>query len=224
MPSAESLESLACRLRGVYGCRVEMEAGRSVPARVDVTVDISRRTAVARDLQSAFYAAFGVMVPLDRIAVTSVRRPAGSGAPAAGGGRLGITTIRCEEVAGSLRVSVSLCQHDQEATGVAEAGSWADRLRAAAEAALAAVAVARGWPEPASLEDVAVVPTGSHRAVLVRLRVGGGEAGLRLGAALVRRDAAEAAVRAALAAVNRFEPEGRFPLGSELGRAAWPED
>ncbi len=209
--SAESLESLARRLRGVYACRVTMEAGRPVPARVDVTVDVSRRTAVARDVQSAFFAAFDLLVPLDRIAVTSVRRPAGGAPPTAAGGRLRLTAIRYDDGGESLRVSVSLGDADNEATGVAEAGRGRDRTRAGAEAALAAVAVARGWPQAAALEDVVIVPTGTHRAIMVRVRVSTGEDGIRIGAALVRRDPCEAAARAAMAAVNRFDPAGGWP-------------
>jgi hypothetical protein len=208
-PSAEALEALARRLRGVYACQVDIDVASGMPARVHLTADISRRTAVARDVQSAFFAAFDLLVPLERIAVTTVRRPDGEGPGlASGGGRLRLIAVRYQEEGDGQRVSVSLRQGEQEATGVAEAGCGEDPLRAAAEAALAAVAVARAWPQPTTLEDVAKLPAGSQEAVLVRIRVpvAGGGADVRLGAALVRTDPREAAVRAALDAVNRFDP------------------
>jgi hypothetical protein len=215
-PSAEAFESLARRLRGVYGCRVEMDAASGVPARVHLTADVSRRTAVARDVQSAFFAALGVMVPLERIAVTSVRGPGGATAPVMGSGRLRLTGVRFEEDRAGLRVSVSLRQGEHEATGVAEAGPGEDPLRAGGAAALAAVAVARGWSDAASLEDVALLPAGSRQAVLARVRVSAAGAGdLRLGAALVRNDPREAAVRAVLDAVNRFDPHRPPPAAAD---------
>ncbi|HVB08817.1 MAG TPA: hypothetical protein VNM16_00445 [Bacillota bacterium] len=216
--TAEAFEALAKRLRGVYSCRVEMEPGSPVPARVHITADISRRTAAARDVQSAFFAAMSVMVPLERFAVSSLRRPEGE--PAPGADRLRLAGIRYEQDSSGLRVIVSLSQGNQEATGLAEAGLGEDPLRASAEAALAAVAIARAWPEVANLEDVALLAAGTHPVVLVRVRVAllHGKSDLRLGAVLVRGDPREAAVRAALDAVNRLDPER--PLLAVTGETA----
>jgi hypothetical protein len=203
-PSAEELEALALRLRGVRACHVEMDPERGEPRLVSLLVDAARRTAAARDLQSAFYAAFGILVPLSAFSVGTV--PAPAAAPAAAGERFHLARLAFESAeGGGLRAVVTLRRGPVEATGVAEAAPGEGGLRAAACAALAALRCALPHLPPLGLDDAAVVAAGDGRAVLVRVRVAGrAGADHRLGVAAVRADPREAAVRAALAATNRL--------------------
>lgn len=204
LPTPQMLEELGRRVRGVYSCRVIWPNGAPLPQRVRVVVAGYRRTAVARDLQSAFFAASGLLIPLDRFVVTPIRSPDELGRPL----RLALAAIAMERRGADVQVRVTLEEAGDSYSGQAE-GPAAAVPRLAAAATLAALQSAAPHVADVELLEVIEVAVAGRPVMLVAL---GASERLLLGTAAVHRSAAEAVCRAVLDALNRWleEPPAFF--------------
>jgi hypothetical protein len=200
-PSVEALERLAISLRGIFSCRVHWQEGEAVPSFVRLVCDRDRRTAAAQDVATAWFAAFGLRVPRDSFAVTAVRSPADV-RPASR--RFQFCELGYGRAGNANEARVALYLGGETFIGSAVVEDEDDRLRLAALATLAAVSQAVPELPPFVLEEVQESAVGGRPCVLAVVATSERGRGVPyLGAAFVRRDALEAAVRAVLDAVNR---------------------
>jgi hypothetical protein len=210
--TAAMLEELARRVRGVYGCRVVWDGTSPVPQQVRVVAAGYRRTAVARDVQSAIFAAAGMLVPLDRFVVTPVRSPDELQRPR----RFGLAALTVEAGPERTEVRVAVEEGRQSFSGRSRGPAGASAVHLAVEATLEALRAAVPALGQATPAEVAEVTVAGQRVVLAAVSVaapGGGER-LLLGTAFVRRHAPEAAARAVLDALNRSLEEPLPPFAS----------
>jgi hypothetical protein len=206
VPTAD-LEGVARRVRGVYACRVLRGGDEALPERVRLVAQASRRLAVARDVQSAWFAAFGLYVPRERFAVTAVRSRLDLLPERR---RLQLCRLELVEEDGVPRVAVALYWQGRVFHG--ECRGVDDRARAAALATSYAVRAA--LPPGAELEllEVRSLVLGGQPAVACAVAAGPRVLfGLAADAGAVH----EAAARAVLDATNRLlalgeEAAGRF--------------
>jgi hypothetical protein len=199
---AEDLERVARGVVGVYSVRVLRRADEPVPYRVRVVAQGSRRTAVAKDIQSAWFALWSLYVPRRAFAVTAVRSPLDLGPDRR---RLQLCHLSCVRAAAEVAVTVALFSGGRIVEGrAAAARAGADLRRLAALATLDAVRPALAGPLPELVELRAVRVGGVPALVCALAR----PRGMLLGVCEVRGDEQEAAARAVLDAVNRLlEPD-----------------
>ena len=194
----EELERAARRVVGVHSARVLRNDGEALPHRVRVVVQGSRRTAVAKDIQSAWFALWGLYVPRSAFAVTAVRSPLDL-APAPR--RLQLCNLTFERTTSEVSATVALFARGRTLEGRAAASlTGADLRRLAAEATLEAVRAALPPGGTLELLELRRVTLGGGPALLCALA---GGRGTLLGVCQVRGDEREATVRAVLDAANR---------------------
>lgn len=200
------LERAARRVVGVLGCRVLRMEAEALPVRVRLVSDVRRRSAVAKDVQSAWFALFGLYVPRRLFMVTAVR----SRLDLIGERRrLQLCQCMIERRPDGIRAEVGLFVAGRVVVGRAQGGPGTDDRRLAAAAVLDAVHAARASQDTLALLDVRLLPVAGVPVALCA--VGGGGEPL-LGICQVRGDEREACVRAVLDAVNRTlsrEADGR---------------
>jgi len=193
---AASLEQAAERVVGVYSCRVRL-GEEAAPARVRLVVRHDRRFAAAKDVQSAWFALFGVYVPRGRFDVLPVR---GGGDPAGGPRRLALRGCAQQGDGRSSRATVRLAFGQRTWEAVATGPRGADGQRLAAQATASAVEAWAG--RSVRVTDLQTVQLHGGEAVVVAVDVGEGTE--LLGVARERGDGGTAAARAVLDAVNRW--------------------
>lgn len=195
---ALELERAARRVVGVHSVRVLRNDGDLLPYRVRVVVQGSRRTAVAKDIQSAWFAIWNLYVPRSVFAVTAVRSPLDlSPQPR----RLQLCNLTFERTVSEVSATVALFARGRTLEGRAAVPlATADLRRLAAEATLEAVCEALPAGGALELLELRRITLGSV-PVLVCALAGG--RGTLLGICQVRGDEREAAVRAVLDAANR---------------------
>lgn len=197
----EALEQLATSLRGVFSCRVQWTDGEDAPDFVRVVCDKDRRSLAASDIATAWFAAFGVRVPRECFAVTAVRSPADVKPVAR---RFQFCELAYGRTGGAIEARVSLFRGGETFIGSAVAGGDEDRLRLAGQATLAAVGQAVADLPVFALVDLQETAVASRPCMLAVVSAPQrGKGWPYLGAAFVRHDPLEAAVRAVLDAINR---------------------
>lgn len=191
------MERSARRVVGVLGCRVLRPEGAALPVRVRLVVEARRRSAVAKDVQSAWFTLFGLYVPRRLFMVTAVRSRLDLL-----GERRRLQLCRCtiERRLDGIRAEVGLYVAGRVVIGRAQDGPGTDDRRLAAAAVLDAVRGANSASVPLALLDVRLLSVAGVPVALCA--VGGGGQPL-LGICQVRGDEREACVRAALDAINR---------------------
>lgn len=196
---AAELERVALQVVGVYRCRVLLARDRTLPERVRLMVQGSRRLAAAKDVQSAWFALWGLYVPRGRFVVTAVRSPRDL---ESGEGRLRFLRCALTRDPDHVRAEVHLTRGDRLWVGQAEqvAGS-ADQVRLAATAALQALRVA--VPGGYLCEVVEVRRLRVAGVALLCCAVQEPRGDLLFGVAPVHGDEPSAAVCAVLDATNR---------------------
>lgn len=199
--TAEDLEQLAAGLRGIFTCRVQWAPDEATPSFVRVVCDKDRRNAAATDVMTAWFAAFGITVPRERFSVTAVRSPVDV-RPAAR--RFQFCELGYGRGEGPKEARVALYLGGETFIGSAVVEGEEDGPRLAALATLAAVGQAVPDLPAFVLEEIQEATVGGRACALAV--VSGPERGKGfpyVGAAFVRDDPLEAAVRAVLDAVNR---------------------
>ncbi len=200
------LERSARRVVGVLGCRVLRPEAAAVPVCVRLVAEARRRSAIAKDIQSAWFTLFGLYVPRRLFMVTAVRSRLDLL-----GERRRLQLCRCtiERRLDGIRAEVGLFAAGRVVVGRAQDGPGGDDRRLAAMAVLDAVRTALSSPLPLALLEVRLTPVAGVPVALCAVGVGGEPL---LGICQVRGDEREACVRAALDAVNRTlsrEADGR---------------
>lgn len=195
-----ALEQVAQRVAGVYGCRVRRRAGLACPDHVRVIADRARSTAVAKDIQSAWFALWGLYVPRQAFSVTAVQRE-DDWAPRRV--RVQLREVRADRVAGDVRVEVTLAVRGRRVRGhAASPEADADPRRLAASAALeAATRFLPAGCEPGLL-DIRRLRVGGVPALVCALGAVGRPP--LLGICAAAGDDRVAAARAVLDALNRL--------------------
>jgi len=199
--ATEVLERVARQVVGVEACWVIRDGDVPLPRQVRVVVHGSRRSAVARDIQSAWYALWGLYVPRSHFVVTAVR----SRLDLLSERRLQLRRLEVlrDRDHGAV-ATVVLFGRGRLFEGQARAEAPLDTARLAAEAAVRALAVAlglgRGGDDPIALLDVRRTELGGVRALVAAVVRQGA---VLLGISAMGADPAEAAVRAVLDATNR---------------------
>lgn len=195
---ARELERAARRVVGVHSARVLRNDGECLPYRVRVVVQGSRRTAVAKDIQSAWFAVWNLYVPRSVFAVTAVRSPLDLGSQPR---RLQLCNLSFQRTPADVSATVALFARGRTLQGRAAVPLLtADLRRLAAEATLEAVRAALPVGDALELLELRRVTLGGAPALLCALA---GGRGTLLGICQVRGDEREAAVRAVLDAANR---------------------
>jgi hypothetical protein len=199
MVATAELERAAQRVAGVRACRVERAAGSARPERVHVLADRERCSAVAKDIQSAWFAVWGLYVPRRVFAVSPVSARDDLGPRHF---RAQLREIRAESGDGTLRVVVVLSSRGRRHTGeAAEQGGSGDASRLAALATLQAARGLLPGGVPADLADFRRIRVAGTRALVCAIEVARGR--VLFGICEVGADERLAAARVVLDALNR---------------------
>ena len=197
-----ALEEELQRLPDVDAARVVADpSGRPVEVHVIASTDKHPKQ-VVRDVLSVAQASFGL--DLDRRVVSVVRledEPSGS-APR----RIALHSVTAEQRAGRLMVRVTLEHNGRRVVGTARAGlAHSTRLRAAATAALEALAELLPVAAYGDIETAIIVQTTDRPVALVNVVFGFETREETMSGTAIVGDAGEteAVVRAVLAATNR---------------------
>ncbi len=190
------LEQAAERVLGVHSCRVIVRGQDPLPARIRVVARYDRRTAVAKDIQSAWFALFGVYVPRARFEVLPVRGALDTTA----GRRVALRSCAEERNASRTEVVVRLVHGEKIWEGRQSGVGGADTRQLAAEATL--VALAGIVDRPVRL--LAISETQVNGAEVLVAAVAAGPNEHLFGVAQVRDEPGAAAARAVLDALNRW--------------------
>ncbi len=202
--ATSDLEDSAGRVVGVYACRVDRAQGAALPDRVRVVVKASRRLAVAKDIQTAWFTVWNVYVPRGRFVVTPVRSPLDFQPRIR---RLQLCEITLHHDGEKLAATTALFSGGRTYEGTAESpAEGADICRLAALATMEALREALPPEVQMELAGVRLVVIAGCRAVLCALA---GRDRVLLGVCEVRGDERDAAARAVLDAANRLL--GRVP-------------
>jgi hypothetical protein len=197
--SAGELEAAAVRVAGVRACRIERHPDAPTPDRVRVVADRERCSAVAKDIQSAWFALWGLYVPR-RVFAISVVAPGDDLGPRRL--RAQLREIRAESGDGTLRVVVVLSSRGRRLVGEAsqpQGGTDAPRLAATAVLhALRPLLPANGG---ADLLDFRRIQVGGLPALVCAVGLGAGR--ILCGICEVGGDERLAAARVVLDALNR---------------------
>jgi len=202
--AAAELERAAARVRGVHSCRVLLRPGERLPAVVRLVAQGERRTAVAKDVQSAWFALWGLYVPRRCFVVTALRGTEDLGlAPR----RLQLSQLSFDRSGAEVTATVTLAARGRTLQGRAalpSAGPAVDVRRLAAEAVLVAL---REVLPPAFEPDLLELRRVRVGGVLTLLCAVSGPRGEPLfGICRLRGDEREAAARSVLDAINRILP------------------
>jgi|GEM_PF-4085059 len=193
------LERAARQVLGVHNCRVLRRGEEALPCRVHVVVQGARRLAVAKDIQSAWFALWGLYVPRALFVVTAVRSRLDLIAEVR---RLQFVQCTLTRAGPTILASVALSAGGRTFEGhAAQPALSADPMRLAAHAALEAVGAALPGGRPGDVIEMRRLRVAGASALLCAVDDGRGR--LLLGVARVRGDERDAAVRAVLDAVNR---------------------
>jgi len=194
---AADLERLARRVTGVQTCAVVWNSGARLPQEVRIVARGPRRIAVARDVQTAWYAVWGLYVPRGRFVVRPPHRPAERGRP-----RLrSVTVERARDV---LEVAVTLdCRGRRLRGRASESGPASDVRRLAARATLEALGPVLSDGYRPELVELCRIRIAGLLALICAVSGPRGAAPL-LGVCRLGPDEGEAAARATLDALNRI--------------------
>ena len=192
------LERAARRVVGVHSCRVVRQSQEPLPQRVRVVAQAARRLGVAKDIQSAWFALWGLYVPRTTFTVSAVGRGDDLGPRRL---RAQLREIRAESGGGTLRVVVALSNRGRRLVGEAsqpQGGADAPRL-----AALAVLQALRPLlpATAADLVDFRRIHVGGVAALVCAVGMGGGR--ILCGICEVGADERLAAARVVLDALNR---------------------
>lgn len=221
---------MVAALRGVPGVtdvRIEPATDGGIGLLHLALDDDSDEAVVTGRVAELLRSGFGVGVDTDRVQL--IEEPAAPAAPAAddpvpgvapvaglpGSPRLVFERLQLRVDGLEVRCSVTLRGAGREVTGeAAGAANSTGTLRAAAGATLRAVERLATVPVRLEIEHLELVSTGSDATVLVSLTMLTPAGSSRLtGAAWVRQDVRQAAVRATLDAVNRRAGPLLWPAG-----------
>lgn len=199
MSGTETLwQELICRLEGVQAAQVVF-AENGMPCEIHVLAGPEKSSkSLARDIQSALTAQFGVQVDHRIISVAQLSE----GLAPRGDFRLAHTGLEIKSAGGRVSASVTLARGCDTYTGHGESANTPfARRRCVSEAALAAVNRAAGETcfELASVDAVTLAGQGIVVAQVYSLRDGQ----RLLGSAFLNEDPDNAAVHSVLSAVNR---------------------
>lgn len=199
MSGTETLwQELICRLEGVQAAQVVF-AENGMPCEIHVLAGPEKSSkSLARDIQSALTAQFGVQVDHRIISVAQLSE----GLVPRGDFRLAHTGLEIKSAGGRVSASVTLARGCDTYTGHGESANTPfARRRCVSEAALAAVNRAAGETcfELASVDAVTLAGQGIVVAQVYSLRDGQ----RLLGSAFLNEDPDNAAVHSVLSAVNR---------------------
>jgi hypothetical protein len=208
-----ALEEELRRLPDVNAARVVVDAtGRPVEVHVVATTEKHPKQ-VVRDVLSVAQASFGL--DLDRRVVSVVRLE--DEGTATGPRRIMLHSVAAEQRAGRLMVRVTLEQDGRRVVGTARAGlAHSTRLRAAATAALEALAELLPVAAYGDIETAIVVQTTDRSVALVNVVFGfeTREEALSGTAIVGEAGETEAVVRAVLSATNRRLAALPIPAGA----------
>jgi hypothetical protein len=196
-----ALEDELRRLPDVDAARVVVDTtGRPVEVHVIASTEKHPKQ-VVRDVLSVAQASFGI--DLDRRVVSVVRL---EDEPSRGPRRIALHSVTAEQRAGRLMVRVTLEHGGRRVVGTARAGlAHSTRLRAAATAALEALAELLPVAAYGDIESAIVVSTPDREVALVNVVFGFEAREETLSGTAIVGDAGEteAIVRAVLSATNR---------------------
>ncbi len=200
---AAALESAALEVVGVQRCRILRRADDPLPYRVRVVVEGSRRLAVAKDIQSAWFALWGLYVARSAFVVTALRNVSDLKEE---GRSLQFVQCIATRSGATAQASVTLSAAGRAFEGHArQPASDADAMKLAAHAALEAVRAADPRRCPGDVVEMRRLRVAGSLAILCAMDDGRGR--LLFGVSLVQDDERAAAVRAVLDAAQRIVPE-----------------
>ncbi len=200
--AADQAEEIIRRLRGVVAARVVPTEGGDIDV-IHVLGHADRSPKlIAVDVVSAVAAELGVTLEARQVRVAAMRPE--DQPQQATPTRLKFVGLSTSVVRNSAEVKVHLEDRGMLYEGIA-AGPNVTRHRLAlvAQATLRAVEVFLRAPGLLVFEGAATIPVGEHEVAVVTVTITGTEQETLSGSSLVGDDPREAAVRAALAAVNR---------------------
>jgi len=205
MPTAREVQEAIERVRGVVASRVVAENG--VISEVHILAQTGRSAKqIVRDVESVCAAQFGIPLDHRKVSVAMIHSPEWGERPRHRRPR--ITGVRIETAGRYTRVHVTLSVGDTSFEGSAEGtGGAVHRLKVAASAALEALQQYLGDGCRFELDDLVPFHLGGWDGYLagVIMVSAFGEEHL-VGSALVKLDDMDAAIKAALDAVNRRIP------------------
>lgn len=197
------LERVARRVVGVHSCRVLRQGDEPVPEKVRVVCQADRRTKVAKDIQTAWFALWDLYVPRTLFYVTAVRSRLDLLPERR---RLQLCRVRFHRREGGQAASVDLFWHGRYYQGRVVSGTRdADPGRLAAEATVAAVREVLPLHAALDLMELRRVQVAGVLALVAAVEA---RQRLLLGVAQHRGDVREAAARAVLDATNRLLARG----------------
>lgn len=189
------LEDAARSVHGVYRCHIVPDTDSVVPKRVRVLSRNDRRGAVAKDIQSAWFALFGLYVPRTRFEVVPLQGTMDSMLPR----RIVLRSCVEERTNAGSSVTVRLSYGEQLWEGRSSSMVIGSMEGLAADATLQAVRLAG---ISASLEGVTHTQVGRQAVIVVSLETGDDRP--HFGVSAVRDGTSPAAARAVLSALNRL--------------------
>lgn len=200
--AVDQAEEIIRRLRGVVAARVvPTESGDIDVIHVLGQADRSPKL-IAVDVVSAVAAELGVTLEARQVRVAAMR-PEDQPQPASAA-RLKFVGLSLSVVRNSAEVKVHLEDRGLLYEGIASGPNVPrHRLALVAQATLRAVEVFLRAPGLLAFEGVTTVQVGQHEVAVVTVTLTGAEQETLSGSSVVGDDPREAAVRAALAAVNR---------------------
>ncbi len=189
------LERAARSVHGVYRCHIVPDRANVVPKRVRILSRNDRRGAVAKDIQSAWFALFGLYVPRTRFEVVPLQGAMDSVLPR----RVVLRSCVEERTVAGSSVTVRLTYGEKLWEGRASSAVIRAMEGLAADATLQAVRLAG---VSASIEGVTLTHVGLKEVVVVSVETG--DEHPHFGVSAVRDGVGPAAARAVLAALNRL--------------------
>lgn len=205
--TVEQVEALLAKLPGVSSVRIVVNDWGGIEE-IHVLASTERSPKqVVRDVESSLAARWGIAVDHKKISVAQLLGTEPNVSPV----RLRVANIDlvADAVRGTVRVRVTLSRGDEDdhpLEGVAEGlNTRTATLRLAAEATISALGCVLAPHCAASVDDVRLVTMSGAEVGVVTLGLvtSRGKVELTAGAAVVKGEAVEAMVRAALDAINR---------------------
>lgn len=195
-------ESVISRVGGVSAAKVMVDEEGNI-AEIHVISDTSRSPKqIVRDIESALIAKYGSQVDHKKISVAQIKGETVKES----NGRLHISSVNIKLSGPSAEVEVELIDNEDNvyrgrANGASSSGN---RLRLVVKATLEAVKEFVKGAYDFAVEDVSIVSVAKKEAVVTGvIAVSGADEEMLVGSALIKKDATDAAVRAALDALNR---------------------
>jgi len=199
--SIQEMEKYLCQVRSVHSCKILQDDSGEIQE-VHIISDTGRSPKqISRDIQSVFMTKFGVNLDHKKISIAQIKSEDMEYADF----RLKFKALECLIDDRRSEVKVILEKDDELYEGIVSGPNTAgNALRMPARATLHAVENFFGLEDSFILEDIKIISLSGRDTVVVAVAsVLGDKEQMLSGSAVVEGDMKEAAVKAALSAVNR---------------------